>query len=68
VSQESSFPRQKLDIAAVFPLASSTLSATPLSPNPALERQFFTVCAFIFCIANPIKCTASRTGTELANA
>jgi hypothetical protein len=40
VSQESSFPQQRLDIAAMFSLASSKLSATSLSPNPTLAKPF----------------------------
>jgi hypothetical protein len=40
VSQESSFPRQRLDFAAMFSLASSKLSAISLSTNPALAKHF----------------------------
>jgi hypothetical protein len=52
-SEQSSFPRQRLDIAAMFSLASAKLSATSLSPNPALAKHFFTVSALILFTANP---------------
>jgi hypothetical protein len=57
VSQESSFPRQRLDIAAMFSFASYKLSATSLSPNPALAKHFFTVSTLIFFTANRIQFT-----------
>jgi hypothetical protein len=55
------FPRQRLDIAAMFSLASSKLSATWLSPNLASAKHFLTVCALIYFAANLVQFTASRT-------
>jgi hypothetical protein len=65
VSQESSFPRQRLNTAEKFSLAISTLSATTLFPNPALAKHFYTVSALIFFTANPnINLTKLLLSTE----
>jgi hypothetical protein len=53
---------------AMLSFTSSKLSATSLSPNPALAKHYFTVPALLFFTANLIQYTASSADTDLANA